>query len=80
MPQFKPYLLDLKTIIASPHKVYGPGSDDLAWRLREYRVAQVVLAGMSANLCLELSAACAARSPTRSASTPIHASAPSLAK
>ena len=29
-----------------------PGAD-LARRLREYRVAQVILAGMSANLCLE---------------------------
>jgi nicotinamidase-related amidase len=53
MPQYKPYLLDRKTIIASPHKGYGPGSDDLAWRLHDYQVAQVILAGMSANLCLE---------------------------
>lgn len=53
MPQYKPYLLDRKTIVAAPHKVYGPGSDDLAWQLRDYQVAQVILAGMSANLCLE---------------------------
>jgi nicotinamidase-related amidase len=53
LPQFKPYLLDRKTIVAAPHRVYGPGSDDLAWRLRGYRIDQVILAGMSANLCVE---------------------------
>jgi nicotinamidase-related amidase len=29
MPQYKPYILDNKTIIASPHKVYGPEQNDL---------------------------------------------------
>jgi nicotinamidase-related amidase len=53
MPQYKPYLLGGKTIIAAPHRAYGPGGTDLAGRLRERRVDQVVLAGMSANLCLE---------------------------
>jgi nicotinamidase-related amidase len=53
LPQFKPYLLDRKTIVASPHRVYGPANEDLAWRLRGYRVGQVILAGMSANLCVE---------------------------
>jgi biuret amidohydrolase len=53
LPQFKPYLLARKTIVAAPHKVYGPGNDDLAWRLRDYQIDQVILAGMSANLCVE---------------------------
>lgn len=53
MPQYKPYILDGKTIIASPHKVYGPENNDLLLQLRKQRVDQVILAGMSANLCVE---------------------------
>jgi len=53
MPEYKPYILDGKTIIASPHKVYGPEANDLVLQLRKRRVDQVVLAGMSANLCVE---------------------------
>lgn len=53
LPQYRPYLLDGKTIIAPPHRKYGPGGDELERRLRAHRVHQVILAGMSANLCLE---------------------------
>ena len=53
MPEYKEYILDGKTIIASAHKVYGPEHNDLALQLRKQRVDQVVLAGMSANLCVE---------------------------
>jgi nicotinamidase-related amidase len=53
MPEFKPYILDGKTIICSPHKVYGPEANDLILQLRKQRVDQVILAGMSANLCVE---------------------------
>ncbi len=53
MPEYKEYIHDGKTIIASPHKVYGPENNDLVLQLRKQRVDQVVLAGMSANLCLE---------------------------
>ncbi|MGE0559926.1 MAG: cysteine hydrolase [Burkholderiales bacterium] len=53
MPQYKPHILDNKTIIASPHKVYGPEQNDLVLQLRKNRIDQVVLAGMSANLCVE---------------------------
>lgn len=53
MPQYKQYILDGKTIVASPHKVYGPQANDLVLQLRKRRVDQVVLAGMSANLCVE---------------------------
>jgi nicotinamidase-related amidase len=49
----KKYILDGKTVVASPHKVYGPEQNDLALQLRKRRVDQVVLAGMSANLCVE---------------------------
>jgi nicotinamidase-related amidase len=53
MPEYKPYILDNKTIVASPHKVYGPEQNDLVLQLRKRRVDQVILAGMSANLCVE---------------------------
>jgi nicotinamidase-related amidase len=53
MPQYKPYLLDGKSVITSPHKVYGPEQNDLVLQLRKRRIDQVLLAGMSANLCVE---------------------------
>jgi nicotinamidase-related amidase len=53
MPQYKDYIFDGKTVIASPHKVYGPEQNDAALQLRKLRVDQVILAGMSANLCVE---------------------------
>lgn len=53
MPEYKQYIHDGKTIITSPHKVYGPEQNDLVLQLRKNRVEQVILAGMSANLCVE---------------------------
>ena len=53
MPQYKKYILDGKTIVTSPHKVYGPEANDLVLQLRKNGVDQVILAGMSANLCVE---------------------------
>jgi len=53
LPQFKPYILDGKTIICSPHKIYGPETNDLALQLRKKGVTQIILAGMAANLCVE---------------------------
>jgi nicotinamidase-related amidase len=53
MAQYKKYILDGKTIVTSPHKVYGPEANDLVLQLRKNHVDQVILAGMSANLCVE---------------------------
>ncbi len=53
MPEFKEFIFDGKTIIASPHKVYGPQANDLGLQLRKRHIDQVILAGMSANLCVE---------------------------
>ena len=53
MPQYKPYLFDGKTVIASPHKVYGPEQNDLVLQMRKQHIDQVLLAGMSANLCVQ---------------------------
>jgi nicotinamidase-related amidase len=40
-------------VVVSPHKVYGPESNDLALQLRKRGIDKVILAGMSANLCVE---------------------------
>ena len=40
-------------VVTSPHKVYGPESNDLVLQLRKRGVDKVILAGMSANLCVE---------------------------
>jgi nicotinamidase-related amidase len=40
-------------VIASPHKVYGPESNDLVLELRKRGISKVLLCGMSANLCFE---------------------------
>ena len=53
LDRFKPYIEDGKTIIASPHKVYGPENNDLILQLRKRGIDKVILAGMSANLCVE---------------------------
>ena len=51
--QYKPYINNGKTVVTSPHKVYGPASNDLALQLRKAGVNKVILAGMSSNLCTE---------------------------
>jgi nicotinamidase-related amidase len=53
MPQYKKYIFDGKTVVTSPHKVYGPEQNDLVLQLRKQGIDQVILAGMSANLCVE---------------------------
>lgn len=53
MPQYKKYIDDGKTIVCSPHKVYGPEQNDLVLQLRKVGIDKVILAGMSANLCVE---------------------------
>ena len=53
MPQYKQYLFDGETVITSPHKVYGPEQNDLVLQLRKQHIDQILLAGMSANLCVQ---------------------------
>ena len=50
---YKKDINDGKTVVTSPHKVYGPESNDLALQLRKRGIDKVILAGMSANLCVE---------------------------
>ncbi|EEY09750.1 TPA: cysteine hydrolase [Mannheimia haemolytica] len=53
MPEYKPYIFDGKTVIASPHKIFGPETNDLVLQLRKRKIDQVILAGMAANLCID---------------------------
>jgi nicotinamidase-related amidase len=50
---YQHHIHDGQTVIASPHKIVGPESNDLVLQLRKRGVSQVVLAGMAANLCVE---------------------------
>ena len=53
LERYKPYIEDGKTVVCSPHKVYGPENNDVALQLRKRGVDKVILGGMSANLCVE---------------------------
>jgi nicotinamidase-related amidase len=53
LAQYKPFIEDGATVVTSPHKVYGPEANDLVLQLRKRGIDRVVLAGMSANLCVE---------------------------
>lgn len=53
LEQYKPFINDGETVVCSPHKVFGPQSNDLVLQLRKRGIEQVILAGMSANLCVE---------------------------
>ena len=50
---YKPFIDDGKTIVSSPHKIYGPETNDLVLQLRKRGIDTVILGGMSANLCTE---------------------------
>ena len=50
---YKPFIEDGKTVVVSPHKVWGPQTNDLVLQLRKRRINKIVLAGMLANLCVE---------------------------
>jgi nicotinamidase-related amidase len=53
LERYKPYIEDGKTVVCSPHKVYGPENNDLVLQLRKRGISKVILGGMSANLCVE---------------------------
>jgi nicotinamidase-related amidase len=53
LERYKPFIEDGKTVVVSPHKVWGPQTNDLVLQLRKRRVNKIILAGMLANLCVE---------------------------
>jgi len=53
LDRFKPYIEDGKTIVVSPHKVFGPQTNDLVLQLRKRGISRIILGGMLANMCVE---------------------------
>jgi nicotinamidase-related amidase len=53
LPRYKKYIENGETVVVSPHKVYGPETNDLVLQLRKRGIGKIILAGMSANLCTE---------------------------
>lgn len=53
LERYKPYIDDGQTVVCSPHKVFGPQNNDLGLQLRKRGIDKVIIAGMSANLCVE---------------------------
>ena len=53
LPIYKQYINDGATVVTSPHKVFGPETNDLVLQLRKQGIDKVIIAGMSANLCTE---------------------------
>jgi len=53
LERFKPYIEDGKTVVVSPHRVFGPQTNDLVLQLCKRRISKVILGGMLANLCVE---------------------------
>ena len=53
LDRFKPYIEDGKTIVVSPHKVWGPQTNDLTLQLRKRGISKILLGGMLANMCVE---------------------------
>jgi nicotinamidase-related amidase len=53
LDKYKKYINDGKTVVTSPHKVFGPETNDLVLQMRKRGIDKVIIAGMSANLCTE---------------------------
>lgn len=53
LDELRPYIADGKTVVTSPHKIWGPQTNDLTMQLRKRGVSTVVLCGMLANICVE---------------------------
>src|SRR6266436_5962361 len=48
LDRFKPYIEDGKTIVVSPHKVWGSQTNDLVLQLRKRGIGRIILGGMLA--------------------------------
>ncbi len=53
LDRYKKYINDGHTVVSSPHKIYGPETNDMVLQLRKRGIDKVILGGMSANLCTE---------------------------
>jgi hypothetical protein len=43
MPQYKKYINNGKTYVSSPHKLYGPDSNDTVLQLRKRGIEKIIL-------------------------------------
>jgi len=50
LDRFKRYIEGGKTIVVSPHKVFGPQTNDLVPQLRKRGIGKIILGGMLANM------------------------------
>ena len=53
LERFKTYIEGGKTVVVSPHRVWGPQTNDLVLQLRKRDISKVLLGGMLANMCVE---------------------------
>jgi nicotinamidase-related amidase len=53
LDRFRPYIEDGRTIVVSPHKVFGPQTNDLVLQLGKRAIRKILLGGMLANMCVE---------------------------
>jgi len=53
LDRFKPYIENGKTVVASPHIVWGPETNDLVLQPRKRGIDKIILGGMLANMCAE---------------------------
>ena len=53
LERYKPFIEDGQTVVVSPHKMWGPQTNDLVFQLRKRHINKIILAGMLANLCVE---------------------------
>jgi nicotinamidase-related amidase len=53
LPELAPYIERADTTVVSPHKVFGPQTNDLVLQLRKRGCRRVILGGMLANMCVE---------------------------
>lgn len=53
LPEYKPFILDNKTILTTPRKDFGLKGSDLTTQLRISGIKQVILCGMDANIHLD---------------------------
>ncbi len=53
LDRYRQFIEDGETVVVSPHKVWGPQTNDLVLQLRKRGIRRVLLAGMLANLCVE---------------------------
>jgi len=67
LDRYKPFIEDGKTIVASPHKAYGPQTNDLVLQLRKRNISKIIKRN---TVCGKLSHFSAERETTRRFQSP----------